>query len=340
MRRIILAVSLFILLCILLTGAASADHGYTHTDDIPMAVKFTVRVDFDVDGRPHIVTDYPFGKTGATEMNLVYNKGSKNEVLTLNYRYDTGETRVGGKDESEFPGENYAEMYRAIRNGDLTLGDLVYINTSHFNTETDWFLAYSLSGKNYVEYTEKTLASSFNGLRHGGVAKSVYYKDGRIDYSRMLKVADGSDLLIEYHPTGEIMFAYISKYDQETAIYNYDASTGLFSGKKITELGFEESDLTTEPLAAQSTESTKTEIRARVKGEAAAMKASVRVFGGLLSGIIIGILMYTILRRRRMEKADRSMPGKPDASAAEKAPEPPEETPPAVDPPEVKYMGK
>ena len=66
-----------LLLCATIMCPALAEYGYTRVSDIPMAVDFTFRVDFDAKGAPHIVTDYPYKATGANEMNLVYSKDQK-----------------------------------------------------------------------------------------------------------------------------------------------------------------------------------------------------------------------------------------------------------------------
>lgn len=329
MRRTAPALSLLLLACLLLAGTAFADYGYVHTSDIPMAVGFSVKVDYDGDGAPHVMTNYPFSAVGAEEMGLTYSNSSGEEAVALLYRNSTDETIVRIRDESLAGEDGLDAVYRAMRSGKLKLDDRVYINTTNFNSQTDWFLVYSRSKKRYIEYTEKTFGESLNDMQDGGMTKTLYYNSrDEIEYSRLLKTKNGSNLLIEYERTGELMYAYIWR-DGEGA-WNYDPSTGLFHGKKITELGFEESDLAMEPLAAQSEQSRRAEIRARVQGEATAMKASVRAFGGLLSGVIIGLLLYTLIRRRRKEKAERTAAGEASGSA--------EETPSAAEPPERKYM--
>ena len=54
---------------------------YTSVSKIPMAVDFTVSVEFDDEGKPNVVTDYPFEATGATEMELQYIKEGINIEL-------------------------------------------------------------------------------------------------------------------------------------------------------------------------------------------------------------------------------------------------------------------
>lgn len=332
--RTLPAVSALLLVILLFTGAASADHGYMHAGRIPMAAKFSVQVRFDADGVPHVETNYPFTATGAEEMGLTYSRSSGEEAVALLYRHDTGETIVRVRDDSLAGEDGLAEVYRGMRNGLFRQDDRVYINTTHFDERTDWFLVYSLAEKRYVEYSEKTLGESLNDMQDGGVTKTVYYNSrDEIEYSRMLKTKNGADLIIEYEPAGEIMFAYVSRSGE--GVWNYDPSTGLFSGKKVTELGFEENDLAAEPLAAESEQTRQAEIRARAQGEIAAAKVSVRLFGGLLSGVIIGILLYSMIRRRRKEKAERSGGG---ADGAGRESGSAEETPSAAEPPERKYM--
>ena len=80
MLKRILSVIALVLVFAVLSGTALADYGYTSVDSIPMARPFTVKVAFDENGLPQVITDYPFEETGADEMNLVYSDGS-NEVL-------------------------------------------------------------------------------------------------------------------------------------------------------------------------------------------------------------------------------------------------------------------
>ena len=172
MQKIKFLVPALALLCIILAGTASADYGYTSVSDIPMAVDFTFSVDFDEEGRPHIVTDYPFEATGATEMNLIYGNEENPEVLTLNYRHSTGITEIGSRDESLSGADAAEKAYRMIRSGELSRDGHIYINTSNNGLETDWVLVYSSSENNYSEYKEKTYAQSFNAMGNGGVEPS------------------------------------------------------------------------------------------------------------------------------------------------------------------------
>ena len=124
MKKMYLPVSVLILICIVLPGLASADYGYTSVSDIPGASHFSFRVDFDDNGLPHVVTDYPFRETGASELNIPYNRGSEYEVLTLNYRPSTGVTRITSFNGDIFKSNPAAEgAYEMIRNGELTPDD-------------------------------------------------------------------------------------------------------------------------------------------------------------------------------------------------------------------------
>ena len=322
-----------ILACVLSAGPALADYGYTSVSQIPMAVDFSVRVDFDEAGRPHVVTDYPFEETGATEMNLVYNKGEEQEVFTLNYRYPSGETRVGTRNGEMFRDDNLEEGYRMIQNGELDLDDQVYVNTSHFSAETDWILTYSTRAKDYTRYEEVTHAQSFDGMGTGGTERSVFYRAGEIESTRMVKRNANEDLLVEYDPYGEITLAYIVRYGEKySTTYSYDLSTGLFGGHPVTELGFAEEDLKAEPLASLGSR-TGTE----VKVPAAPMPSGRiygRVLGGLLAGILIGITLYYMFRRRKQDRKEKpsaeteSAPGQAEkpGNAGQPVPEEPPRT--------------
>ena len=312
MRKGILLLLTIVLAGILLAGTALADYGYTSVSQIPMAVDFTFSVEFDDEGLPHVVTDYPFDKTGAAEMNLTYNMGESREAVTLNYRYPAGTTRIGCFDGSIYDSHGPLDKaYADIRNGVVTLDDAVVINTAHFNNTADWFLTYSLSGKKYVSYSEKTYAQAFNGMGAGGVAKSVYYDNGVIDSSRILVRAEESDMIIYFNRYGEITRGSISQYRPESAHYTYSLSTGLFDGHTVSELGFKDSDLAIPALAAIGSNApaapAKTEAPmntvAPTATEAPAEKtsesvSSIALAGGLLVGLLIGIFLYYARRRK------------------------------------------
>ena len=306
-----------ILLCISLWGTALADYGYTNVSDIPMAVDFTFSVDFDENGQPHVVTDYPFETTGATEMNLVYGNEEYPEALTLNYKHSTGITRIGSRDGrlGDYAPE---ELYRMIRDGKFTLDNSVYLNTSHFSRETDWVLVYAVRSRNYTEYTERTYAQAFNAMGSGGVEKSVYYQAGGIDSTRMVKRISDADLVVEYDAYGEITYASITRYGTDVVSYDYDPYTGLFGGLPITELGYDETDLAMEPLAFLGT---RTEMVVAVDPALVADKpetGSAAVFAGsLLTGIIIGLVLIRKLRQRIREKKESSSPEHGSASGNE-----------------------
>ena len=312
MRKGILLLLTIVLAGVLLVGTALADYGYTSVSQIPMAVDFTFSVEFDDEGLPHVVTDYPFDKTGAAEMNLTYNMGESREAVTLNYRYPAGTTRIGCFDGSIYDSHGPLDKaYEDIRNGVVTLDDAVVINTAHFNNTADWFLTYSLSGKKYVSYSEKTYAQAFNGMGAGGVAKSVYYDNGVIDSSRILVRAEESDMIIYFNRYGEITRGSISQYRPESAHYTYSLSTGLFNGHTASELGFKDSDLAIPALAAIGSDvpaaPAKTEAPmntvAPTATEAPAEKtsesvSSIALAGGLLVGLLIGIFLYYARRRK------------------------------------------
>ena len=335
MLKRILSVIALVLVFAVLSGTALADYGYTSVDSIPMARPFTVRVAFDENGLPQVITDYPFEQAGADEMNLVYSDGS-NEVFSLNYRFSTGKTTVGSWDSDVFAREPGEEAYRMIRNGEVTLNDEITINSAHFNQAKDWFLVYSASQENYIQYSEATNAQSFNGTGEGGVRKSLTYYDGELESAWMVKRGRDADLMIEYNAYGEIEYAVIQQYKGgETLIYDYDPYTRLFSGHPITDLGFEESDLAIEALAARNTR-TETVVRdyeTQIVADAKDMaKTTIRMSGGLVSGIIMGIVLYYMIRRGRQNAKEKAARKKENAEKpAEKADEAPE----FIEPPQM-----
>ena len=305
MRKAYLSVFLLVLIfCVLLAETASADYGYTSVSGIPMAVGFSFRVDFDSKGAPHIVTDYPFETTGATEMNVAYHNAENFEVLTLNYRPATGITKIGSWDGGIFSSPPAEEAYQMMRDGDLIPDDHVYVNTSRFSSETDWVLDYSVSAENYTAYTERTHAQAFNAMGSEGVERTVYYQAGQIDSSRMVKRIQDADLIVEYSASGEITYANITRYGAKRGSYDYDSATGLFGGMPITDLGFEEADLKTEALAATGTR-TASLVASEPRGAAdsSGAQSSAVFFGSLLTGILIGlVLIKKFIRRRNKEK--------------------------------------
>ncbi len=337
MRKSVLFILTAILLCAVFCGTAFADYGYTSVSGIPMAVEFHFSVEFDDRGLAHVVTDYPFDSTGATEMNLVYGNEENPEALTLNYNHSTGVTRIGSMSGS-FSGYAAEELYQMIRNGELTLENSVYLNTSHFNRETDWILVYSARGQNYTEYTERTYAQAFNAMASGGVEKSVYYQAGEIVSARTVKRISDADLVIEYNSYGEMTYASITRYGAETITYDYDSSTGLFGGLPITELGYEESDLAIEALASLGT---KTEAVVAVDPAIVADRpgtGSAVVFSGsLLTGIIIGFVLIRKLRNRISEKKKASSSGSGSMSGREETGESTAESSAADENIQVKY---
>ena len=313
MRKGFLFVVVIVLMCFVITGAASADYGYTNVSQIPMAVDFSFDVEFDDNGLPHIVTDYPFEVTGADEMNLVYNKGESREAVTLQYLYPAGITRIGMFDGNFYDSTHPEEVYQAIRNGELTLDDLVSINTSRFSQETDWVLVYSVSSKSYVEYTERTHAQAFNAMGNGGVARTVYYNANGIDSTRVLKRIENADLVVERSKAGDITYAYITQYSPDYASFDYDPSTGLFGGHPVTELGFEKDDLEIAALASldSRTGETATSVSMADSAPTAAEKASATtaIVGGLLAGILIGVTLYYLFRRKSSGPEKKVQPG-------------------------------
>ena len=240
-----------LLLCAAIMCPALAEYGYTKVSDIPMAVDFTFRVDFDAKGEPHIVTDYPYKATGANQMNLVYSKDQKVEALVLRHDFKSGSTYIGGGNSSYFDFREEAEAYKAIRDGVL-VPEYICINTTKHNiSETDWVLTYSLSQKAYTKYSEKTNSQAFNGMGAGGTAKTIYYVNGTIDYSSTDIRIDTGDLVIRHDKNGNIVSAYISLYKgANTGFYLFRENTGLFDSKKPSELGFSDDDINIPPLAA------------------------------------------------------------------------------------------
>ena len=203
MKKLVSALLAAAMVTGLSAGTAFADYGYTSVSEIPMAADFSVRVDFDGDGQPHVVTDYPFESAGASEMNLVYAAKENPEVFTLKYTPATGATAVGSWNSDVFGDARPAEeAYRMIRNGEVSTDGCVYISTSNYGLETDWVLVYSVPEKNYTEYKERTYAQAFNAMGNGGTEKAVYYRGGKIESARLLKRI--RDVLIDSHRIEQI----------------------------------------------------------------------------------------------------------------------------------------
>ena len=78
----------------------------------------------------------------------------------------------------------------------------------------------------------------------GGERKLVSFRNGMLTDSYYQKRIDDGDLCIVYNEDGSIQLAYIYLYKGENkGSYDYDESTGLFSGKKLSELGFDDNDI-------------------------------------------------------------------------------------------------
>ena len=336
MRKMKSLVPALVLLMILLTGTASADYGYTSVSDIPMAVDFTFSVDFDDGGLPHIVTDYPFETAGATEMNLVYGNEENPEVLTLNYNHSTGVTSIGSRNEDLLGTDDPEKAYRMIRSGELTPDGYVYINTSSNGLETDWVLVYAARENNYTEYKERTYQQAFNAMGNGGTEKAVYYRAGEIESSRLLRRIYDADLVIEYDPSGEITYASITRYGTETVTYDYDPSTGLFGGRPISELGFDEADLKIQALAARGTRTgavVAVDPQAVSGGNGA---GSVFVLAGsIITGILLGLVLVKKFRSWRNSRKQSL----PEADAGSRTGSENADTKPAAPPAEEEFPG-
>ena len=356
MRRGFLLIFAAILACFVFMGAACADYGYTNVSQIPMAADFSFRVDSYQDGYLKIVTDYPFKTTGASEINLIYWTPDGDEAFTLNYKYPGGTTRVGSYHPNHLRNGSMQEAYKLVQSGKAVWDGNIHINTSHFSTATDWFLVYSTNGPDgnqYTSYTERTNAQSFDGLAPGGISKSIIYENGRIVESQLLNRTVDADLVIYYNQYGEIKDGYVIQYTPEYRDYYYNPSSGLFSGHKITELGYTEADLQTEPLAAigertavltdttdasdtivvttmndvitemDTTETTTTIAEEPVVPAVQADNSNFKFASSLIGGLLIGLTLYYTIRRRialrKKEKEEKEEAAKRSAQALEDA---------------------
>ena len=243
----LLVIAIALLMSIAIMGSALAEYGYTNVSQLPMAVDFTFDVTYDDAGLPHIVTDYPFESTGATEMNLTYNKDDIREAAVLTYFAETGETAITGYNGKVYPYDVHTAAYEDIRNGVLTLDDAVCINTTNNSlSKTDWVLTYSISAKAFIEYEEKTNSQGHNAMGAGGERKLVSFRDGTLHDSYYQKRTEDGDLCICYDSEGQITYAYVYLYRGENeGYYTCDIISGLFDGKKLSELGYNDDDINT-----------------------------------------------------------------------------------------------
>ena len=322
MRKITVVLALLMLFCFFMIPVSCADYGYTTVDSLPMAVDFTVRVELDENGLPHIVTDYPFEETGATEMNLIYNIDG-NEAFSLKYQYATRSTLVSGYDPAVLGSDSSDAPYQAIANGKAILGDEICINTSRFSQETDWFLYYSLNGQCYTRYAERIFAQAYNAMASGGLEKSVFYANGQIESSRVLKRIESADLDLWYNRSGDIESGDIIVYSPQSALYSLDPSTGLFGGHSLKEFGFEEADLEIPSLAAVGDKISTVVAVPEDDPAATADRSAFSLTGGLLSGILIGLVLYLLFRWKKRMPAE---PVKAEESAGHDADQSPEES--------------
>ena len=156
-------------------------------------------------------------------------------------------------------------------------------------------VSYSLTLKEYVDYTEKTYAQAFNAMASGGSAATVYYQNGSMISSRILKRIEDADLLIEYDRSGDIECASVQTYGIVNAVYDYNSASGRFGKYTLEELGFDEEDLSLPAPAAIGGE--KIEVPSRGFRQTVRKSPAVTVAGGLIVGIVIGLTLY--YRRRR-----------------------------------------
>lgn len=240
-----------VLLGILLAGSALAEYGYTSVTQLPMAVDFTLDVDFDETNGLTVITDYPYETTGATQMNLTFGRDGLEEVLVLMYDFATGETCIASSDPSLYSYDDPIPAYRDIGDGILMLSDRIAINTSNFGNGTDWVLTYSISEKGYVEYEENNGAVAFNASSTGSTLTIYSYEDNTLARTTVRKRSEYGDLTLNFDQYGNLDSAYVYLYSgPDSGVYDYDRSTGLFGEHKLSELGFEDADFEIQAPAA------------------------------------------------------------------------------------------
>ena len=312
-REVTLLVFVLALVCALLAAPALADYGYTDVSQIPMAVDFDYSVEYDSNGWAHVRTDYPYQNAGADEMTLLYRqKDGTDPVAHLTYDFSSKNTMISSYN-SLF--ENEKAVSQAIRDGEIVL-DRIYINTAHFNQKTDWFLVYDVNAQQYTSYAERTFAQSFDAMGAGGTEQVVYYSDDEITGSRTDKRQRDSDLIINYDETGGMQDAYINVYPDNTS-YFYDPETGLFNGRTITELGYEESDLYMEAFAARGTHRTETVVVADPEVILPPARNTPSLAGGVLTGLLIGLTLFRMFRRRKEERKAEQEARKKESESTE-----------------------
>ena len=252
MKKKLLAVAALLLVCILSAGMASAEYGYTRVSDIPMAVDFTYSVEFAEDGTPYVQTDYPFEETGAMQMVLIYVKEGHPRAAEVFYDPETKHTSFGTFDEEVYTSKDrkqiIPEAVRMIRDGELVPG-YIFFGTLYGDSNIDWWLEYSVPEQQYVSYEERTFSVSYNSWDARGMQKGIRYKNGVIFNSFINKLSPApyyAYMRLRFDAYGNLTcLSNIRKNFPETEYYEYDPETGLFGGKKISELdwGFEEADL-------------------------------------------------------------------------------------------------
>ena len=240
---ILLAVQL---VCLMFTGIASAEFGYSSVSKVPMAVDFTFSAEIDEFGYPHIKTNYPFTETGAMDMVLTYEKKGHPRAVELHYDPKTGTTRFGRLDEELFSKQDMTqEASQRILDGELTQGS-IFIGTLHGGENTDWWLEYSVPLQQYVKYEERTFSIAYNALYTNATVTEIHYADGVLTDSFIRIPSDGAVFHSVFDAYGKrTRSTFVWQYDPDWNYYYYDPETDLFDGKKIDELGlgFEEADL-------------------------------------------------------------------------------------------------
>ena len=288
-----------------LPGAALGDYGYTSVSLIPMAEDFTFIVEIDEMDKPVIETDYPFETAGADALTVVYRNWRNDQAAALTYHYPAGNVTCGYYS-NLFVSDR--DVYRQIRSKSISPEGRVYIHTEKESEENDWFLVYSLDEGQFVEYTEKTFSQGFNSMGEGGLRRSICYKDGEIFGMFMIKSTSAGDLGLGYDEYGNLCCGTVYPSNHKENTFELDLSTGLFGGRPITELGFEEADMEIPTLASLGGVPEIAEPVAEVPAEEPVTAEEPdtghpRILGGLTVGLAIGVTGYYIFRIKK-EKAE------------------------------------
>ena len=259
-KGFLLTAAVCLLLCAVIglwSAEAKADYGWTNTSMNEKMVDFTYELTFDEAGNPIVSIDYPFKETGANAAMAGY-KGENDEYFEMNFVYSSGTLKPDPEDQKDK--ETFSKNCRAIQEGKASLQ---YVKVGKVNPRGGEGWGWEIDDSQRATFEYSDIYRGFNSLAMGETRYSISYVSGNITQSEALIVGNGAFLQFEYDEKGQLYAGYCNTPNGEAS---YDAATGLFDGKPVTDFGFKASVLNTLAPAAVG-ESAKAEGNSREQTE-------------------------------------------------------------------------